>query len=406
AVCGCDCRAREILISEAAGIPPLDNADGSKSDLAIAFAGAAGNDIAGSLRSVFTDRSDAASNTVPDINYRVMRRDLFPAEPPLNQQLRLPRTCEGANIVTPNGLAREQFDPDIARVSPELMVTVWVDDFTEAGNHDVRGGTLREVGCSDQAFPLTLNQNRNNPLRFPAVAGGPPNVALVVWADGSTVRGRIWSATTDELLPAAGDIEIGSGAADAAPQVAGNNSGWVVTYGGPSNDGDVVLKTVDLAGVVGPETRVNIIEDGRQDQPAVAMLVDGRYIVVWRSDDRILYQRYDADGEQVSGDQDAPLSRDSPPGSRPAVAASTDSGTFFAAAWEAEDGAVWARLIDADAAFLRNSVDGLFGDFIASDATLTGSRTGADVAIGAEFIAFGWNAPNGVFTRRFPFPEE
>ncbi len=54
------------------------------------------------------------------------------------------------------------------------------------------------------------------------------------------------------------------------------------------------------------ETRVNTTVDDRQEDPSIAYLADGGWIVTWTSDDRtvgggqnIYQQRYSADGARV-----------------------------------------------------------------------------------------------------------
>lgn len=408
-VCECDCLAREIPLSAAGQSPPLDNAPNTKGDVAIAFAGPAGADIPGSLRAVFTDSSPAAAATVPDINYRVLRRDLYSPVGPLAQQLRLPRTCVGNLLIDADGLQREQFDPDIARVSDERMFVVWADDFTQPGSHDIRGSTVNEVGCSDQDVPTTINAGKSNPLRNPSVAGGPSGTALAVWADGGAVKGRIYDVNTGELTPPSADIDIATGVDGVRPVVAGNANGWVVAYEGPSNGGDVFVKRIGTDGLPGGEVRVNVVTNGRQQAPGIALLPDGRYAVAWQDGGTIRFQRYAADDSAISGDQDEPASVGSPPGAAPAVAASIDGGSFFVLAWSTDEGSVWSRLVDAgvEGRFLRNNVDGLLGDFLASHPAIPGERVAVDVSVGAEFIAYAWVDPAaGVVTRRFPRPAQ
>lgn len=431
-VCHCDCLAREIVLSESALTAPLlGNGQGFKIDPAFAFAGGnAEGGIPGSFRAVFADYEGDANG---DINQRVLDADLQRAPGLLGQQLRLPQDCE--SVAAQAGPALGQIQPDIARLGDDLLVVAFADDRDVPGSHEIRVLAQNAWACNDTSPPSAnacagcstppcdatcpptkVGTVGSGDEQTPAVAAGSSDRALVVWVNGVSLRGRIWVEGADSdcstCLPAAEELNFGVNV-DGKPRVAGSANGFVVAY---ATAGSVFYRTVSLDGAIGPEVKVNLT-GGQHGQPSIASLPDGRFVVVWQADGgQIRMQRYDAGGAAVPGDQDAPLSVDSPPGFEPAVAGSSSAGTFWTAAWAAENGTVWARHIDAEETFLRNSVNGLLDDFLASHpADVGGFRVTPDVAIGGNgWVAIGWADLNadgdtgfgrGIRVRRFPLPE-
>jgi hypothetical protein len=251
----------------------------------------------------------------------------------------------------------------------------------------------------------------------PAVATNGSDRAMVVWLNGTSLRGRVWVNGADSdcstCLPAGEEITFGVTLAENSgrARVAGTANGFFVAYSAAES---IFYRTVTLDGVPGAEVKVNET-DGVHLEPDIAALPDGRFVVVWRTDGgQVRFQRFEANGNPVPGDQDGALSANSPPGFTPAVAGSSSAGTFWTAAWAGNDGTVWARHIDAEGAFLRNSVNGLLEDFLASHPATTGSRVTPDVAIGGSgWVAIGWADTSedaggfgrGIRVRRFPLPE-
>jgi hypothetical protein len=416
-VCACDCLAQEILLTSVGTAPALNNDPHTKYDLSLAFSGASGSaDVAGSLRAVYTDHSPAPGTTAPDIDIRLLRSDLYPIEAaPLNQPLRLPQSCNGPTLTSPTGIIRNQITPDVSRLSGDEVGVAWADDRTQVTSFDIYAITQNGIGCSDTVAVL-VNAGKTASLTHPALAGGPSDTALVVWADGGSLRGRIWPAGADAAcstcLPAGANIDLGTLVSGSHPRVAGSPSGWVVAYAGAGVDSDVFTRTVSTTGAPSAERKVNLLDAGPQDQPDVAMQPDGSFAVVWSSGGAMMFQRFDPSGEPVAGDQDTPLSVGSPAGFEPALAASADVGDFYAAAWATFDGTVWARFVGGgNDRFLRNHVNGTLDDFLASHPGIVGSRIHVDVAIGgAGFVAVGWaddsDTHPGLHVRRLPLAAE
>ncbi len=409
AVCECDCLAKEIVLSIDGTGPATTNNPNTKADLALAFSGATANPmsdfVASSLRAVYTDVEGIGGS---DVNLRMLKDTMFPYDGgQFAKQLRMPALCSS---LTGAGAQRLQRSPAIARISEEITAVVYADNLNSANPtlFDVSIDAQGSSGCADKDA-VQVNATKGSSCDSPDVARGPDGQALVVWNQAGQLRGRIWKSTGD-LVPAMADIEIGAISPMGKPHVAGNNGGWMVVYAG-SGSGDpdgVFFKTVSTSGAVGAETKVNAVTDGVQDQPDVAMFKDGTALVVWQSGGKILFQRFNGVTPRM-GDQDAPLSSKTPaPASAPAVA--SDDGTWFAAAWQAGDGSIWARYLGKDA-FGFNNVSGQNDDFLATHPGIKHARSGPAVAVGTGFVAIGWldttmDDPHGMIVRRLPPPRK
>lgn len=411
AACGCDCIAVEQLLSieNPGGNPALSNAPQTKRDLAMAFSGPSGQ-VGGSLRAVFTD-ADPTHSTAPDINIRLMQSDLtpFPSSGGLStlaKQLRLPDCASPTAVLGP---PRTQEAPSLAAITSDVVGVVYTSTEVEALRSDIEMSLQLGAGCADED-PFRVNYDASVAMLTPDIARGADGTALVVWHGGGSVRGRIWTndgSPTGSLTPLSGDLEVATNSTG-RPRVAGAGTGWLVVY---ESGGNIWLQPISPSGELGPSQQVNAIGDGVQDQPDVARLADGRAAVVWHSGTGSIWmQRYGALLEPRVGDQDAPLSLNSPPGWLPVVAGTGDGGGAFAAAWATIDGTVWGRFFYADQGFAYNSVDGQNGDFLASLPGLPGTRNAPSIAIGGVgLVAIGWQDDStdhpGVYLRAFPLPE-
>ncbi len=408
AVCECDCLAKEIVLSTPnVGAPAVNNDAGTKTELALAFA-VGGGALGNALRAVYTD-SEATTVGGLDVDVRLLDGRLFPIESPatLKNQLRLPLRCSSP---AGSGLKRQQRQPAIASLGDGIAAIVYGSDEKSATRFDAYLSAQGSDGCADAA-PEQLNVATSASCELPDVAAGPSGAALVVWVQAGALRGRIWQGVGN-LVPASADIELGDALPGSRPRLAGTKQGWVVAYAGsgPGDADGIVIKTVSSSGDVGTATVVNTAVNGVQDQPDVASLADGRFVVAWRSDDKIFFQRFDASGAPRSGDQDGPLTVESPlPATVPAV---TGGGEAFAVAWSAGDGTIWGRFLGADSGSLFNSVNGQNDDFRATHPGINHARTAPAIAMGGDgFVAIGWhdasndNEHHGVVVRRFPLPE-
>lgn len=405
-VCDCDCVSREILLSidNPVGTPALSNGPaGTKFDPAIVFSGNVGPDTAGALRAVYVDTEGTSA---PDLNLRMLTNNLhaFPTEP-YDRQLRLPR-CDNPRSSSAPALTQHQ--PASASMTGNRVGVVYASDQAQQTVFRIYLNVQNEWGCTD-GDPMVVNVQLATSCEGPDIARGAEGTALIVWTDGGQVRARMWvndNTLLGALQPSTGDIPL-SQATGGTARVAGSAATWIVAY---ESGGDVFIQTVSPGGVPGIAEQVNALADGSQDQPDVAALPDGRFIVVWHSADLIYMQRYDADGERVAGDQDRPINLASPPGWQPVVAGTDSSGGAFAAAWTAVDGTIWARFLGGSRSFAYNKVNGESSEFMASHPAVLGQRSEPAVAIGGGgWVAIAWQdlAPDhpGIYVRRFPLPD-
>ncbi|MBI4952378.1 MAG: hypothetical protein HY908_10125 [Myxococcales bacterium] len=425
AVCDPDCQAHEILLTIDNPSPPypdvqnklMNGPAGSKSELAMAFSGSAGAMMPGALRAVYTDSYWASGGL--DIDLRALDASLYPFSPtaaaPLkfySGQLRLPSTGSCSGTLTQSaGRINAQKTPAIASVSADTVLVAYASDEVVKNRFDVWLSVENETGCAP-LDPVQVNVDTSITIADPDVAQGPVGTALIVWRSGASLRGRI-RAADGSLTPAASDLDLGGIAQTGRPRVAGSASGWLVVRAGVG-DGDpdgIVLTRVSAAGSVVDESRINAKTNGLQDQPDVAVLEDGRSCAVWRSDNVVMFQRFTATGGPLAGDQNLPLQVAAPaPASDPVI---ERAGGFFAAAWGAPDGTVWARYIGGTDSFGYNTVTGQNGDFKASHPAVEvglgtgGQRSRPAIAV-AGYVVFGWQdvSPEhpGIYVRRFPLP--
>jgi hypothetical protein len=405
--CACDCTSEEVLVSIDNLTPPnLKNGPpGSKRELAMTFAPGKG-ETANGLHAVFVH--EAADSAYGDLHTRVLSQDLETIDDSLlGLQLRLSPDCQdlGGTSTTP----LMQQSPAIAATGNKLAI-VYSSEEKVSGTFDIYLNVQNDNNCADGPPAQLTNAGGSNPLlssTMPDVAaGGAPGMVLVTWQRSGSIFSRLVNTATPNAPGMGIPIAQGKNA-----RVAGSEKGWVVVYEGPNED--VFMRRIGFDGLPtsGAEP-VNSIQTGTQDQPDVAMLDDGRFMVVWHdaNGDEIRFQRYDANGAKVAGDDQAePLNVASPDTMqrRPVAAAGLD---FFAVAWEDVGGSVSARYVGAQSGFRYNPGTGQHEPFLASRSDIPdGARSAPAIAVGGRgYVAIGWqaNAANhhGIYVRRFPLP--
>lgn len=407
-VCDPSCLAQEVLLSiDNTAAPALSNGPpGSKSQLSMAFCPGSAK-VPNGLHSVFRNNDANTAIGGSDIHVRTLDSSLYTVTDPFphSQQLRLPLLCTD---VAGTGIVRQQETPAIAPVGTGAIAIAYASDGAQPTLFDIMLNVQNPDGCADApAIEVSMTGADPPPGSVnPDVAGGPADAALIVWTRGGRVLGRI-RQTNGALLPSGSELDIAQNAT--AVRVAGSGLGWVVAYqGSGAGDADgIFTKTVTVGAVTGPETPVNVATDGLQDQSDIAMLDDGRFAVVWHSKGDIYFQRYDAAGMRVAGDQDAPLNTVTAGEQQfPAVAAGVGS---FAVAWEDGSGGIAARFAGGSTGFGYNHVTGQNDAFSAAHPGVVGQRHLPAVAIGGGgFVAIGWQDDSqghpGVYVRRFPLP--
>lgn len=427
-VCGADCIATELLLSiDNPTVPILSNgAKGTKSDLALAF-GPGAPTYPNALRALFVDRDTTGKiKGASDINERFLTRALAPITEPsvLEAQLSLPLRCDDT---TGPGIVKEQRSPDLAPVG-DFMAVVYASDEVVGGIFDIFLSPQTADGCADTpkclesadcvsgvctgkgtcatSVQLSAMGAASPGASEPHIAAGPGGRALVTWSRGGNVYGRIWQ-TNGTLTP---DTELLIASNAAGARVAGFSDGWKVVYASGTS---IFTSKVNLEGGVTSPVAVNIVNNGVQDQPAIAALGDGRSIVVWHGGGDIYFQRFDASGAQVEHDQEAPLNTVTDGDQqRPVVAAGANAGDFFAVAWETVDtGSIAARFVGASSSFGYNSITGQNDEFPAAHPAIAAERHRPAIAVGGDgYVVIGWqdesNDHHGIYVRRFPRPAE
>ncbi len=411
AVCNGDCTAKEILLSIDDKVAPgLKNGPaGTKTGLAMAF-GPGGVSSPIMLRAVYTSTDSQAVGT-SDVHESFLGQDLYPiSDPyPLSLQLELPLLC--SNVAAGGGTPRQQETPAIAAVSDATVAVVYASDQAIGGSDfDVLLTPQTADGCFDDipcmsngdcqtscgnggtcAPAITLNTIPGGSTDPHVAAAGISGTALVTWTRVQGVVGRIWRED-GSLAPKSAELSIGPQGSSA--RVTGNANGFVVVYHGPGTDDPdgVYMTTVTPTGTVGTPVLVNEMKGGTQDQPDVAMLADGAWVVVFRSGGDIYFQRYTAAGVQRQrrpgrAAQHDPRWRRGQ--SSPAVAG--NSG-FFTAAWETtntEGPNIAARFIGEQSGFGYNTVTWQNDQFTATGLKQPGERHLPAVAM-STFVAIGW----------------
>lgn len=385
-VCESDCTAKQIPVD----FVDMSNGNNGQTKLALTFAGGVG-ELDQALRAVWQNSATATS----DIGVRYFRSDLtqISTPPQFASPHRLAVDCDGTDTPLQNG----QRLPAVAPLGNGVVVA-FISNYTAPLRDDVQAMELPASGCTLSAMPTNIS----NPMATEAavsvdVATSSIGTALVVWEQAGQILGR--TITSQDPSPAMLGAITTIAASGKAPRVGGYAGGWVVAY---ESGEDVFYTKVSPSMVVDAPKTANTQTAGVQDQPDVAVLADGRFAIVWRSDGNVFFQRYALDGSAVAGDQDAAAHAtvDGLKGA-PTVSGST---SFYALAWE--DGqAIRGRLLGADGGFLFNAITGQNDDFVITRDTAAPKKPA--IAIGS-YIVFGWedvggSAP-GMYVRRFPLP--
>lgn len=179
----------------------------------------------------------------------------------------------------------------------------------------------------------------------PAVAFAGNGAAMVVYEDSSSSTGISGNVFAAGSQTAGAAIEIGEGAGNAGPAVAGLASGFVVAY---SSGGDVVVQRYGadgsaMGGVISAGDGA-----GAQDQATVAAMSDDTFVVAWRDEQidgtasGIGYRAFGADGTPV-GEAEALNTTTAGAQSEPAASANDDA---YIIVWSS-DGEIRGRVLSA-----------------------------------------------------------
>ncbi len=246
-------------------------------------------------------------------------------------------------------------------------------------------------------------------------------------ADGDTVVA--WSSTTatdgaevyfqrfDAKGVALGDetvVNTTAAGTQAAPAVAMDATGnFVIVWSGNGTQTDqvdttgVFLQRFDAEGApLGEETRVNTTTTNTQDLPAVAMDVDGDFVVTWQSlaqdgsGQGVYAQRFDASGAMQGSEFQVNTFTT---GSQRDAAVAMDFDGNFAVVWESngQDGSlngIYARLFAADGTQIA-------AEFAVNTLTADNQENPSVGRAGDGGFVVAWSGPDadgsGIYARRF-----
>lgn len=231
--------------------------------------------------------------------------------------------------------------PAVAMASDGRFVVVWVSE-EQDGSGDGIFGQLYDASGAAVGTEFAVNSTTVGPQKEPAVAMADDGRFVVTWdgSSGSNVFGQRFDSSA---APIDGEFVVNtfSAAVEQTSTVGMAADGrFVVSWLGRSitNYGIFAQRFGADGSMQGTEFQVNGFRPSGQDQPAVAVAPDGRFIVTWHSidqggDDRggIFGRQFDASGGALGSEfhvntQTANHQRN------PSVA--TDTTGAFVVAWQ------------------------------------------------------------------------
>jgi Ca2+-binding RTX toxin-like protein len=258
-------------------------------------------------------------------------------------------TALGGTFQVNSGAGGDQLDPRAATLADGGFVLAWTSHDQDG---EFRGVYAHRYGSDGLPVgaELQVNTCTADSQFAPSVAGLGDGGFVVVWTsygqDGSA--GGVYGRRFDAIGSAPGGefrVNTATAGQQDAPAAAGvADGGFVVAWASDSQDGGtpgLFARRFNAQGdPLGPQFRVNTRTDGHQDDPDIAALPGGGFVVTWtayRPDGTgfdVFLRRYDADGTPVTGEVTA---NTHPPGTqdKPCLAALNDGG--FVAAWTSDE---------------------------------------------------------------------
>jgi len=251
----------------------------------------------------------------------------------------------------------EQGRPDVAMAADGRFVVVWQRECQPGSgdvNHNIYAQRFDSAG-EPVGAELPVNTYTADIQRLSNVAVRADGSFVVVWQshlqDGEEfgIYGQRFGAGGN---PQGGELPVNSYTTSwqtDAKVAAAADGRFVVVWESKFQEGEeygVFGQRFDAGGnPQGGEFQVNSYTDGGQQGPAVAMAPDGRFVVVWHSDDPlggetvIFGQRFDASGTPQGGEFQINVRVDGGRGG-PAVAMA-DDGSFVVVWWGWQGDGPW-----------------------------------------------------------------
>ena len=251
------------------------------------------------------------------------------------------------SVTTPYAVA----EVAVAAAPDGRAVVVWTTNSVDGSGLGVSGRRLDAAGVPRGPEFIVTQRTLFNQVE-PAVAMAADGSFVVAWRSPDASDDGVWLRRfAPDGTPRGGDVPVNTTTAgeQSQPSVAVAPDGAVVVawQSGDGSGHGVHARRFDAAGFpVDDEQRVNVVGRYHQDEPAVAMAADGRFVVAWTSDGQdgalggVYARRFGPDGAPLSGDIHVSVATAGDQKS-PAVAMAATGA--FAVAWQSmnQDGSSW-----------------------------------------------------------------
>ncbi|WP_424990889.1 Ig-like domain-containing protein [Fluviibacterium sp. S390] len=285
-----------------------------------------------------------------------------------------------------------QDDAQVTVLNDGGWVSVWQSDAQDGSGHGIYMQRYDALG-TPASGEVRVNTTQTGDQRDPAVASLGNGGWVVAWEGNGP--GDSYGISTQRYnpdgSPAGGETLVNTTTSSSQYDTAIsalNTGGYVVVWTDAFSDGSgagIFFQRYDVNGAAqGGETQANVQTSSTQDEPDVAVLADGRFVVTWKSNTSgaagdgssfgIFARVFNANGTPDTGEFQVNTTTNGWQGT-PAIGATADGG--FVIAWEENSGSdgsgvgIAAQRFDATA-----TAQG--GEFIVNDVRAN-SQIAADV---------------------------
>ena len=198
----------------------------------------------------------------------------------------------GSEFMVNSHTANSQSEPAIAKLFDDKFVVVWESDAQDGDGYGIYGKIYNGDG-TNYGNEFRVNTYTSNDQRLPAVAGLPNGKFVIVWKSNSQdnsgygIYGQMYHANGTKH---ANEFQANTYTANEQeyPIVAGLlDSKFIVVWSSYEQDGShggVYGQMFNADGTdYASEFRVNTYTANYQTTPAITVLSDGKFVVVWKS---------------------------------------------------------------------------------------------------------------------------
>jgi Ca2+-binding RTX toxin-like protein len=222
---------------------------------------------------------------------------------------------QGSEVQVNTFTSGDQMRPVVAALTSGDYVVSWMSNGQDGNSSGIYAQQYSASGVA-LGSEVRVNSNTFGPQEHPAVAALSDGGYIVSWMSATNADRDIflqrYSASGTSL---GGEVRVNTttGGEQFDPKVAAfADGGYIVTWMSMEQDGDswgIYAQRYAASGTaVGDEVRVNSTTINDQQQPVVAILNDGGYVVSWISWNQdgngygVYAQRYDASGAAAGGE--------------------------------------------------------------------------------------------------------